>query len=584
VAAVFALALLFVLTLALGVSRSEAYIYWTDYTNDNISRAENDGTNIDPDFLWYTVASPTDLAVDSTKIFWTNNADLSVKQANIDGSGEATLIPGGVTSAWGVGLDSNYVYYTNIAGTSIGRKNRSTGALDQVLVSGTGLQPAAVAANANYIYWAASGDGKIGRANLDGSGVNADFITGINDPRAIALDGSHIYWTSNGSNKIGRANLDGTGPNGSFIAANSPSGVAVDGSYIYWTNFSPRSIGRANLDGTGVDQNFIAISGNAPAIAVDGRATPPTLSIDSGPTGPTSNNAPTFGFTAQAGSAVTCSIDHGSPSYGLCSGPASHAPATALADGDWTFHVKADLGAGNSTERTREFTVDTTPPETTITSGPEGTIDSADASFEFSADEPSSTFQCQLDEEAPAACTSPQDYFELADGDHEFRVAATDPLGNVEVTPASRSFTVAAGPTGPTGPTEPTGPTGPTEPTGPTGPTQPTGPTGPTGPVTPSNAFTFGKLKLNKKNGTATLQVKVPGAGKLQLIGSKTVAANSKSAKKKSTVALKVRAKGGAATKLRKKGKVKLTIRVKFTPAGGKAKVKPKTVKLAKRR
>ena len=100
----------------------------------------------------------------------------------------------------------------------------------------------------------------------------------------------------------------------------------------------------------------------------------------------------------------------------------------------------------------------------------------------------------------------------------------------------------------------------------------------------PSNNFSFGKVKLNKKKGVATLQVKVPGAGKVLLLGSKTVAKSSKSAKGKSTVKLTVKAKGKAAKTLKKKGKAKVKAKVKFTPNGGKAKTKSKTVKLVNKK
>ena len=48
---------------------------------------------------------------------------------------------------------------------------------------------------------------------------------------------------------------------------------------------------------------------------------------------------------------------------------------------------------------------DFSPPETTIDSGPSGTITSSVASFSFSADE-AATFQCALDGAAMSACTS----------------------------------------------------------------------------------------------------------------------------------------------------------------------------------
>ncbi|HEX6596632.1 MAG TPA: FG-GAP-like repeat-containing protein [Acidimicrobiales bacterium] len=84
---------------------------------------------------------------------------------------------------------------------------------------------------------------------------------------------------------------------------------------------------------------------------------------------------------------------------------------------------------------------DTTPPETTISEGPSGTVSSATVTFSFSADEAQSTFACALDGQAYQPCASPTTYSELADGSHTFRVRATDPAGNTDPTPATRTFT-----------------------------------------------------------------------------------------------------------------------------------------------
>jgi hypothetical protein len=85
---------------------------------------------------------------------------------------------------------------------------------------------------------------------------------------------------------------------------------------------------------------------------------------------------------------------------------------------------------------------DTTAPETTIDSGPSGTVSSASASFGFSSSETGSTFQCSLDGAAFASCASPKDYTGLSEGSHTFEVKATDAAGNTDTTPASRSWTV----------------------------------------------------------------------------------------------------------------------------------------------
>jgi 3-phytase len=87
---------------------------------------------------------------------------------------------------------------------------------------------------------------------------------------------------------------------------------------------------------------------------------------------------------------------------------------------------------------------DTTPPETTITSGPSGSVSDTTATFGFTSSEPGSTFQCKLVplESAPTSCTSPKAYSSLTAGtQYTFSVWATDASGNTDVTgPATSTF------------------------------------------------------------------------------------------------------------------------------------------------
>lgn len=88
---------------------------------------------------------------------------------------------------------------------------------------------------------------------------------------------------------------------------------------------------------------------------------------------------------------------------------------------------------------------DTTPPDTTIDSGPSGTVNTRSATFTFSSSEAGSTFECSLDNAdiaAFSACSSPKKYTGLANGNHTFYVTATDAAGNTDQTPASRTWTV----------------------------------------------------------------------------------------------------------------------------------------------
>ena len=136
------------------------------------------------------------------------------------------------------------------------------------------------------------------------------------------------------------------------------------------------------------------------------------------------------------------------PTYGV----ASLYPNSSLAPNTtYTATIKGGASgakdlAGNALEKDYSWsfttTSDTTAPETTIDSGPSGTVSSTTASFGFASSEEGSTFECSLDGATFASCTSPESYSDLADGSHTFRVRAIDKVRNTDDSPASRTWTV----------------------------------------------------------------------------------------------------------------------------------------------
>jgi hypothetical protein len=133
------------------------------------------------------------------------------------------------------------------------------------------VEPFNMLATDTYIYWTQGN--KLGRANIDGTGQNPDFITGLNGGDDIASDGTYLYWSEYGINSIGRSKLDGTEVDHAFIdSAMNSGGLTVTATHIYWTNYDTGSIGRANIDGTNKVQDFIVTgaSTNPYGIVSDG--------------------------------------------------------------------------------------------------------------------------------------------------------------------------------------------------------------------------------------------------------------------------------------------------------------------------
>jgi hypothetical protein len=99
----------------------------------------------------------------------------------------------------------------------------------------------------------------------------------------------------------------------------------------------------------------------------------------------------------------------------------------------------------------------------------------------------------------------------------------------------------------------------------------------------PSNDFTFGKVKRNKRKGTAKLTVNVPGPGELELAKTKKVKPDDEPAEDAGKEKLAIKPKGKAKKKLNTKGKAKVKASVTYTPDGGSPNTEDKKIKLVKR-
>lgn len=103
--------------------------------------------------------------------------------------------------------------------------------------------------------------------------------------------------------------------------------------------------------------------------------------------------------------------------------------------------------------------------------------------------------------------------------------------------------------------------------------------------VPPSNEFRLGRVKLDRKRGTAQLEAQVPGPGSLRLGGRGVAALPRKKGRARvvsaqGTVFLALGAAGKAQKTLLKRGSVKLRVQVSYLPDGGTQRTKSRNVQL----
>ena len=329
-------------------------------------------------------------------------------------------------------------------------------------------------------YGAEPGDSTVGTKVVSTTEVGGDIVQDIKGISIYYGSGGagYLLAASQGGNRFHAYARDDNRPLGAFSipAANGIDAVTgMDG--IDVTNFGvggPFPQGFFVTQDTANDnaqhQNFKLVpwqsiaAAYAPALLVDaaydprkigaGPVTPapPDTTITSQPANPTGSTSAQFSFTSTSASATfACSLD--SAAFVSCASPTSY---TGLSAGSHTFRVRAsDQNGVDPTPASYAWTVDTmppgadtTPPDTTITSGPPTTSTSTSASFAFTSNE-ASTFQCSLDGAPRTACSSPQAYTGLSIGSHTFGVWATDAAGNTDATAATQTWSV--GPSDPGG-------------------------------------------------------------------------------------------------------------------------------------
>ncbi len=602
---------------------AQAAIYFANDTS--IGRAHIDGDNAEYDFITGLVGV-AGVAVNETHVYWTSDppgsvADGSVGRANVDGTGVETIISG-LTDPVALAIDANHLYVTQAGDVDlVGRANLDGSGFVPDFVDPEG-EPTGVAVNATHIFWSnwehnpppATAGNWVGRANLDGTGAVQHWV-GYPGPTGLATNATHLYvgmWARANGNPAQVNRTNGIVNQLNMISpAKAPKGIAVHGPFVYWSNasqlgsppFGPgTSYGRANLDGSG------EVSGAhhgrdearrhrperhprhgrdltcSPARPIAGNSATCTVSVadvDLGdkttPTGTVDLDASGSGQFSAGGCALT-EFRLGEARCSVTYTPAQQGAETLSVSYDGNAGLLSDEGETTvTTSHTTSTGLACTPLATllstttctvTVTDTRGGIAPTGAVNFDatgwglFDPDD-----RCTI---APAGashstCTVT---YTPTEADPQVAMAAFVPNSPHTASNGQTALKVGLPPADP-GPAQ-------GDPPAHTAPIVPPA-------ATPSNAFSFGALSRNRGKGTARLRVRVPGAGSLVLTGPgvRRAAGRSRAA---GTVTLAVRAKGKALRALRRRGKAKVRLRVTFTPDGGTAGSRTKTVTLQKRR
>ncbi len=303
-----------------------------------------------------------------------------------------------------------------------------------------------------------AGDGSAGQPGAhggelwktNGTGAGTVMVKDINPgdggsgPDDFAIAGGSLFFRAgDGSHGAELWKTDGTGAHTTMVADINPGSgasnptllTAADGKLFFFANDGTHGLQLYVSDGTGATRLTdvaLANGGGAGLVAANGRVF--FDAVDTYAAGGHGDELWMSDGTA-TGTKMVADIKPGS---------SSSLPGGLSAVGN-TLYFSADDGSHGTElwKATVPAPPDTTPPQTTITSGPANGAEISDPSpsFAFKANEPAS-FQCRVDGGGWSHCTSPDQLGPLAGGTHSFAVRAIDTADNVDPTPAARSFTV----------------------------------------------------------------------------------------------------------------------------------------------
>ena len=150
-------------------------------------------------------------------------------------------------------MDGTRVYWTtnNVANSFISSIDLDGSQENFKFLGSNTIEPRGLAIDAGHVYWISRGENKIGRANLDLTGVEQNFLTGIEKSMGLATDGDHLYWSANGDSLPNAGNdfyrFKADAPSGHRLTDIAPDetdengievqgvlGASTDGSYLYY--------------------------------------------------------------------------------------------------------------------------------------------------------------------------------------------------------------------------------------------------------------------------------------------------------------------------------------------------------------